>query len=259
MKGVKEMEVFEIHNISDIVFVFPNGFSFFEPYLKYHVKEILEIGGEAYASRTPDGSLSGLFIYDGSEKIGTLYTRSRDVFDYFYELKPFDFLFAEMETEHENEIYDIYTIAIGNLAVDHRFSHEITIADDALTGEIEQLMVSTYSGMNRMWVKVAMHNGDRCFFVRLGNEIAGWGWLSFVNGIGRLHTLYVKPRFRNMRVGEDLLFARLLWLKSKHALSAFSEISRYNSSCSRVAAKGHMSVSGKVLQYLRKAPNRKKE
>jgi GNAT superfamily N-acetyltransferase len=253
------MKVSEICNPSDINFVFPGGFSFFEPFLQYFVKEVLEIGGEVYVSRTSEGAVSGIFTYDGSERVGTVYTRSREVFDYFYGLKPFNFLFAEMRTEAESEIYDIYTVDLEDLAIVHRFSHEISITDKGHVDEIEQFMVSTHPGINRKWVNVALKNGDRCFFVRLGNEIAGLGWLSLVNGIGRLHSLYVKPQFRRIGIGEDILFARLLWLKLKHARSAFSEISHYNLSCSRIAMKGHMSVSGQVFQYFSKNLDRKRE
>ena len=253
------MKVSELWNVSDIDFVFPNGFSFFEPYLQYFIKEVLEIGGEAYVSRTSDGVVSGLFTYDDSEKVGTIYTRSREVFDHFYEFKPFNFLFSEMKTEVESETYDIYTVDLENLALVPRFSHEISVAEERDIDEIERFMVLTHPGINRKWVKVALNNGDKCFIVRLGNEIAGLGWLSLVNGIGRLHSLYVEPQFRNMGIGKDILYARLLWLKSKHARSAFSEISCYNSPCSRIAMKGQMSISEKIFQYFRKNLDRKKE
>jgi ribosomal protein S18 acetylase RimI-like enzyme len=254
-----EIKVAEIRNISDTSLVFPNGLSFFEPYLQFHTREILDVGGEAYVSRTPQGAVSGLFIYDDSEKTGTVYTRSREVFDYFYELKPFDFLFAEMKTEHESEIYDIYTIDFGDLSIVHRFSHEISVADKTRSDEIERFMVSVHPRMNRRWVSVALRNGDECFVVRLDDEIAGLGWLSMVHGIGRLHSLYVKPQFREVGIGEDILYARLLWLKLKHAGWAFSEISRHNSSSSRIAMRAHMAVSGQVFQYFRKDVDRSKE
>ena len=259
MSGSGEMKVSQIWNISEIDFVFPNGFSFFEPYLQYFIKEILEIGGEAYVSRTSKGAVSGIFMYDGSEKRGTIYTRSREVFDYFYGLKPFNFLFSELKTELENEIYDIYTVDLENLALAHRFSYEISIAEKEHIGEIEQFMASTHPGINKRWVSVALKNGDRCFTVRLSNEIAGLGWVSLVNGIGRLHSLYVKPQFRRIGIGEDILNARLLWLKSKHARSAFCEISRYNVASSGNVMKAHMRVSGQVFQYFRKDLDRKKE
>ena len=35
---------------------------------------------------------------------GEVYTRQREVFNYFYELKPFNFLFSELQTELENEV-----------------------------------------------------------------------------------------------------------------------------------------------------------
>jgi hypothetical protein len=85
------------------------------------------------------------------------------------------------------------------------------------------------------------------------------GWLSIVNGIGRLHTLHVRPQFRKIGIGEDILYARLLWLKSKHARSVFSEISRDNSSSSKIAMKGHMTVSGQVFQYFKKDSAKKAE
>jgi ribosomal protein S18 acetylase RimI-like enzyme len=249
-----EIQVSEVHDTFDISAV-PSDISFFEPYLRYHVKEVLEIGGEAFVSRTPEGAVSGIFIYDDAEKSGTIYTRSMEVFDCFFEMKrpSFDFIFSELPTEHENEAYDIYTVNLeeNSSAIEHSFSHGISIAEQSQIGKIEQFMALTHPGINKRWVKVALKNGDKCFIVRLDKEIAGVGWVSIANRIGRLHSLYVKPRFWRMGIGEDLLFARLLWLRSKHARSAFSEISHYNSSSSRIAIKGRMKVCGQVFQYFK--------
>jgi ribosomal protein S18 acetylase RimI-like enzyme len=253
-----EMEVSKLSSAFEIDLVFPDGLSFFEPYLRYFITEVLEIGGEAYVSRTSEGNASGIFIYDDFEKGGTVFTRSREVFDYFSGLKPFNFLFAELRTELESEVYDIYTIDLENHDVIHRFSNEISMADEGQIGEIERFMVLAYPGMNRRWVRVALKNGDKCFTVRLGSEIAGLGWVSFVKKIGRIHSLFVKPQFRRLGIGEDILYARLLWLKSKHARSAFSEISSCNSPSVRIELKAQMEVCGQVFQYFKKNPSRKK-
>src|SRR5205809_3567205 len=252
MSNSGEVKAVEIRNPSDIDFVLPNGFSFFEPYLPYLLRETLGADGEAYISTTSDGTITGIFQYDDAEKTGTIYTRSKTVFDYFYELRPANFLFAELKTEHESEVYDIYTIDLENLSVVHRFSYEISIAEEGDVDEIGQFMASAHPGINRRWVNVALNEGERCFFVRLGKEIAGLGWLSIVNNIGRLHSLHVKPKFRRIGIGEDILFARLLWLRSKRARSAFSEISRGNSPSSRIAGKGRMKPSGPIFQYFKK-------
>jgi len=246
------MDISQILSSSDTDYVFPNNFSFFEPYLKYHIRETLEIGGVAYASKTPEQMISGIFIYDDFEKGGTIYTRSREVFDYFYELKPFNFLFSEMKTEHENEIYDLYTIDIQRVAIDHKFSYELSVADMENLAELEQFMSLTHPGLNKKWVKVALRNGERCFVVKLSNEIAGLGWVSLVNGVGRLHSLYVKNQFRRMGIGEDILNARLFWLKSNHAYSAFTEISRFNVPSANNVMKAQMKVSGEIFQYFKK-------
>ena len=39
-------------------------------------------------SKTSEGSVSGIFLYDDFEKVGSIYTISRNVFDYFYRSKP---------------------------------------------------------------------------------------------------------------------------------------------------------------------------
>jgi len=251
MSQSEEIKASQVRNASDIHLVFPDGFSFFQPYLEYWIKETLEIGGEAYVSETAAGNGSGLFLYDDYEKAGSIFTRSREVFDYFYKLKPFKSIYAELKTELPKEIYDIYAIDLESNSLDHTFSHSISVADRGQIEVIRQSMLSTHPGTNPRWIDVALRNGDKCVTVRLGDEIAGLGWLSLVNGIGRLHSLFVKPRFRKIGVGMDILFARLLWLKSKHARMALSEISVSNFQSSRISTRGGMRVSGQVYQYFK--------
>ena len=252
-----QASISRIGRLSDVDFDFPDALSFFSPYLGYYVKEVLGVGGEAYLSKDPEGAISGLFIYDSVEKDGTIFTRSREVFDYFYALKPFNSLFAELETEHKGEVYDIYMTDPLRSLTDHRFSHEISIADESDVDALERFMSLTHPGINRNWVRVAMNDGDKCLTVRLDNEIAGLGWLSIVNNIGRLHSLYVKPQFRQIGIGRDIFYARLFWLKSKHVRLAFSEIARENTPSSRIAVKGNMTTCGRVFQYFRKTANEK--
>lgn len=221
------------------------------------MEQTIEVGGGVYISRADNDAISGIFIYDDFEKVGTVYTRSVEVFEGFYGLKPFNFLFAELRTERENDIYDIYTIDLGKIAIVHNFSHEVSIAKGSDIDEVEQFMISTHPGINRRWARIALKSRDRCFIVRLGDEIAGVGWLSFVNEVGRLHSLYVRPQFRRMGIGEDILNARLLWLRSNNASSAFSEIARDNRSSSGNAIKGKMRASGQLHLYYRNVPERK--
>ena len=234
--------------------VFPKGLSFFDAHLQYYVQEMLAIGGEAYISKSSDGEVSGLLIYDDYERSGTIFSRSREAFDYFYELKPFDTLFAEIRTEHKSETYDIHSIDFEKSSIDHEFSNEISIVGRGQRDEIRQLIGLTHPGTNKNWVNVSLDYGDQCFTVRLQDEIAGLGWVSESNRVGRLHSLFVKPQFRGLGIGQDIVFARLIWLRSKGVRSAFSEISRENLASSRIAINAKMKVSGQVFQYSRRGP-----
>jgi len=202
-------------------------------------------------SETAAGIGSGLFLYDNYEKAGSIFTLSREVFDYFYGLKPFKSIYAELHTEHPKEVYDIHTTDLEKNSLDHKFSHAVSVADREQIEEIRQFMLSTHPGTNPRWIDVALRTGDTCVIVRLGDEIAGVGWLSLVNGIGRLHSLFVKPRFRKMGLGLDVLFGRLYWLKSKNARMAFSEISADNRQSSQISMRGGMRMSGQVYQYFK--------
>ena len=104
------------------------------------------------------------------------------------------------------------------------------------------------------WVRVALDNGDICSVVKIGGRIVGMGWASLVGDIGRVHTLYVKPQFRRMGIARDLLYARLTWLKSRHARSVFAEISHDNIASLAHVMKMGLTVSGQVFEYFNEEP-----
>jgi ribosomal protein S18 acetylase RimI-like enzyme len=247
--SLSEINVSELKEASEID-AFPQGITFFEPYLKHDLKETLESGGEAYLSRSTDGVITGLFMYDEYEEGGTIYTKSREVFDQFYRLKEFSYLYSELKTEHPNQAYDICTMNIEKARVvpTHKFKNRVTLIENEVD-EIERFMVEVSPGMNQKWVRVALDNGDICSDVRIGDRIVGMGWASLVGDVGRVHTLFVKPQFRRMGIARDLLYARLTWLKSRHARSVFAEISHDNIASLDHVMKMGMMVSGQVFEY----------
>ena len=85
----------------------PKGLSFFDPILPHEVKETLEAGGEVFISQNSKGDKTGLFIYDNYETTGTIFTKSRDVFNQFYSLKPGSYIFSELDAaEYEKEVWN---------------------------------------------------------------------------------------------------------------------------------------------------------
>jgi len=226
----------------------PSGLSHFDPLLRHEVKEAIEAGGEAYVSRGPEGGKNGLFIYDGYEATGTIFTKSREVFDYFYSLKPSSYIFSELEVpELPKEVWNIWQLDVDKAPSGHRFKHGVSMDYDVR--EIEKFVAATQPETNERWVKVALDNGDKCFVVKIANRIVGIAWMTIVDGVARSHGLYVEPRFRRMGITTDNFQARLIYLKSRHVHTLINEIAESNVASSGHAASIGEKVVGKIFLY----------
>jgi hypothetical protein len=120
----------------------PKGLSLYDPLLRHEVKEALEAGGEVYLSRNSEGAKTGLFIYDSYEATGTVFTKSREVFDHFYGLKPSSYIFSELEVaDHPREVWNIWQLDVDKAPLDHRFKHHVSMDHDVR--ELEEFMAAT--------------------------------------------------------------------------------------------------------------------
>ena len=63
--------------------------------------------------------------------------------------------------------------------------------------------------------------------------------------------LYVRPKFRRMRMARDLFYARLMYLKLKHAKSYYAEIAQSNQAALDHALEVGLKISGKAFYYFR--------
>jgi len=226
----------------------PKRLSFFDPILRHEVKEALEAGGEAFISQNSEGDKNGLFIYDNYEATGTIFTKSREVFDHFYELKTSSYIFSELEVaEHPKEAWNIWQLDVDKASLDHRFKHHVSIDYDVR--EIERFMAATQPETNRQWIGVALKNGDKCFVVKIANRIVGIAWMTIAGGVARSHGLYVEPQFRRMGIMTDNLQARLIYLKSRRVHTLINEIAESNIASSGHAAKVGERIVGKIFLY----------
>jgi hypothetical protein len=232
----------------------PKGLSFFDPILHYEAKEALEAGGEVYVSQSPQGPKNGLFIYDGYEATGTIFAKSREVFDDFYPLKPSSYIFSEYEAaEHPKEVWNIWQLDVDKAALNHRFKHHVNMENNV--EEIERFMAHTQPETNRKWISVALRNGDKCFVVRIANRIVGMAWMTIVGEVARSHGLYVEPQFRRMGIMKDNLQARLIYLKSRQVHILINEIPESNIPSSSHAANAGEKIVGKIFLYTTPDPN----
>jgi len=226
----------------------PDGLSFFDPILHHEAKEALEVGGEVLISQSSEGKKNGLFIYDKYEATGTIFTKSREAFDRFYELKPSSYIFSELEVaEHPREVWNLWQLDVDKATSDHRFKHHVSMDDNAK--EIERFMAIAQPETNRQWVSVALKNGDRCFVVKISDRIVGIAWMTIAGGMARSHGLYVEPKFRRMGITRDIFQARLIYLKSRHVHTLINEIAESNVASSSHARKIGEKIVGKIFLY----------
>jgi L-amino acid N-acyltransferase YncA len=232
----------------------PKGLSLYDPLLRHEVKEALEAGGEVYLSRNSEGAKTGLFIYDSYEATGTVFTKSREVFDHFYGLKPSSYIFSELEVaDHPREVWNIWQLDVDKAPLDHRFKHHVSMDHDVR--ELEEFMAATQPDTNRPWVSVALKNGDKCFVVKIADRIVGIAWMTIVGGVARSHGLYVEPQFRRIGIMSDNQQARLIYLKARHVHTLINEIAESNAASHALTAKAGEKIVGKIFLYTSPDPS----
>ena len=239
--------VSKVQTVEDQLQGLPKGLSFFDPILHHEVKEALEAGGEAYLSEDASGTKNGLFIYDGYEASGTIFTKSMDVFEKFYKMKPSSYIFSELEAKYPSEPWNIWQLDVDKAPIDRKFSHQVSMSHEV--GELEEFVRRTQPETNPRWVRVALRNGDKCFVVMIAGRIVGIAWMSIVGTLARSHGLYVEPQFRKTGVMKDNLQARLIYLKSRHVHALVNEIAESNVASKAHASKAGEKVVGKLFLY----------
>ena len=252
-QGGDPVKVSRILVVGDELDGLPKGLSFFDPFLRHDVEEEIEAGGEAYIARDRNGAPSGLFIYDGYEATGTVFTKSREAFDSFYRLKPSSYVFSELEVEGlPRENWNIWQLDVDRAPLGRRIKHRVSIEHDV--GEIERFMAMAQPETNMKWIRVALRHGDKCFVVRVSGRIVGIAWMAIVGGIARSHSVYVEPQFRRTGVMRDSMEARLMYLRSRGIHTLINEIAESNVASSGHAAKVGEKVVGRMYLYTSPGP-----
>lgn len=243
--SVKISEVKSVEGVAGI----PKGLSFFDPLIRHETEEALEAGGEAYVSEGLAGEKNGLFIYDGWEATGTIFTRSKEAFDLFFALKPSSYIFSELDVpDLERENWNIWQLEVGGTPPSHRFRHHVSMATDVK--EIEGFMAATQPETNPRWIAVALRHGDKCFVTRVENRVVGMAWMTVAGTVARSHGLYVEPRFRRMGIMKDNFEARLIYLRSRGVRTLVNEIAEENVASSKHAESIGEKVVGRLYLYV---------
>ena len=224
---------------------------FFDPFLSQFVRDALASGGEVWVTRA-SGRVDGLLLYQESERVGSIFTRSRARAEELRAFRQPLAVFSDFPLTPSIEVYSIWEMSRAAAVPAHRYVHPVRTARSADLPEIGRLLRETYGHFDPRWLGVATLPGTRCLVVEIDGQIAGLGWVTVVGRCGRLYSLTVQPRFRRVGVGTDLWHARLAWAARTGATRMISEISEQNVPSIRIAERGGMRRIGAI--YLSRTP-----
>ncbi|MGC2289743.1 MAG: GNAT family N-acetyltransferase [Thermoplasmata archaeon] len=225
--------------------VFGDLSEFFNPFLHHFVQEALGGGGEAWVAQ--QGSVvRGVLVYNVVEKVGSIFTRDRAVAESLFALKDHLALFSDFSLGPRTELYHIFGSDVEKATHPHRFAHPVRMARKSDRPTVVRMLQEMYGRIDTSWLQ-AFPQEEKCLVVEIGHEIAGVGWVSVVNGHGRLHSLSVRPRYRRLGIGTDLWHARMLWACQAGARQVLSEISEHNVASLAIATQGGMQRMGQMI------------
>jgi GNAT superfamily N-acetyltransferase len=219
---------------------------FFNPFLSYFVRAALRGRGEVWVSRSGP-TVDGLLLYNEVERVGTIFTRAPAVAHTLFGLKDHVALFSDFPLAARTELYHVYRVKMAGESMPHRFTHPVRLARNRDQPAIMGMMREMYGRIDTSWLPILPSEEEKCLLVEVAGEIVGVGWVTVVEGHGRLHSLSVRPHYRRMGIGTDLWHARMLWARRAGAREVLSEIADQNVASQAIAVAGGMQKVGRLF------------
>ncbi len=225
----------------------------FDPFLPKFAREALDSGGRVRAVRSP-GGIAAVLLVDAEEHVASVFTRSPALAERLFGELPEAAVYSEHPLRAPREVFGIFGTSLEPPPPVHSFRHAVRSAAPPDAESVRELLREVYGTVNDRWLRHASFEAEPCFVVEVGDRIAGAAWVSVAGGLARFHSLTVRPGYRRLGVGADLLFARLLWAREAGLREAFSEISERNPVSRYLAESGGMLRVGEISLYSRVAP-----
>lgn len=220
----------------------------FNPFLRDFMHDSLRVGGEVIVTPV-EGLPEGLLLVSPMERLGSIFTRSPEVAQSLLGVRPGLEVFSDLRLGPTGEEYRILKAEVGRTQRDHAFRHPVRRLLSTDIPAVTALMREVHGPVDARW----FHDRDAArevgFVVVIGGAVAGAAWASVSDGHGRLHSLAVRPPFRRVGIGSDLLWARLLWLKAVGARDVVCEIAARNQASLATAARGGLAPVGSIYLY----------
>jgi RimJ/RimL family protein N-acetyltransferase len=219
----------------------------FDPFLDRFARQAVAVGGRVVVARE-SGRAVGLLLTDPEERTASLFARSGAAAQVLWPEAVGLATYAEVDLPAPREEYAIYAGRPG-AGPAHRFRHPVHLLTDRDVERVAELLGEVYGSSPRRWLGIAPAQGEVGFLAEVDGRLAGVAWVLVVGGHARLHGLTVRPEFRRIGIGADLLAARLLFAAREGVGEAISEIAAANLPSRAVAEQAGMRPVGTIHLY----------
>jgi GNAT superfamily N-acetyltransferase len=240
-----------VERVEDLAALGPHAFGdlsdWFNPFLRGFARASIGGGGAVHLARL-DGTVVGLLIDDPALQMASVFTRSSHVAATLTGARIDRSCFSEVPLPGMGEPYAIFRTSLADPLPLVR-PHAVRLASPADVEGLVQLLRSVYQPVDERWVRTSSAREDRCFVVDVGDQLAGAGWVSVVDGHARLHSLTVHPRYRRLGIATALSRARATWALDHGATELLTEIADANLPSRKTAEKIGMRPVGRMFLY----------
>lgn len=226
----------------------PDLSPWFNPFLPHFVRETERTGGRVRWV-TERERLSAIVLDDPTERVSSIFSRSPGLARGLVAARGTWSAYSDFLFDGPHEAYRVYSISLTGSPSLHRFRHRVRPVGEPDIARVVDLVQEVHGRVDPRWFRSAPDSPETGFVVEVGPRLAGVGWVAVAGRSARLHSLAVRPAYRRLGIGSDLLFARLLWAASAGATEALSEIAEGNRPSCSVAEAGGMHSVGELYLY----------
>jgi GNAT superfamily N-acetyltransferase len=220
----------------------------FNPLLEHFAHETLRCGGKVRGLRER-GRLAALTLFDPVENVLSIFTRQRELAEALLAARGARSAYADDRLDASAEPFGIYRSDLTAPPPAVRLRHAVRPATGADVPRVVELVGEVQGAVDRRWFDGLPGRGESGYVVEVDGRLAGAAWVTVVGPSARLHSLAVRPAFRRLGIGGDLVAVRLAWAQRQGAGEAISEIADRNAASRSVAERLGMRRVGSIYWY----------
>ncbi len=243
-----------LHDRAEIAaLVLPHLSDWFDPFLPRFLADALRVGGTAEVAAV-DNEVRGVYLSSPTEGVGSVFTRTRAVAEHYLARAGPGGLYADRPWAPGGEPITIMAADLRDYVFRGTIRTPVRLAEREDLPRVGEFMREVAGEVDDAWLGTLPRQDELCFLCEVDGRIAGVSWASVVGHHARGHSFMVRPRFRGLGVGTDLLHARMMWLRGEGVVRVVSEIYEGNAGSEVAAERAGMARVGRMYHYRRTDP-----